>query len=328
MTILHTLRGPLSWLIVLFLAVGAGNAFAREYRVTCESNNNHYRQCRAPNDGRVRLVRQLSRATCIQGSSWGYDPRGIWVDQGCRARFVVHEGGGRRPGISGGGKTLRCASDDHRYRHCRADTSRGVTLKRQISGADCRKGYSWGYDRRGIWVDKGCDAVFLLRHRGGPDYDQRPGGGWGGHRGPRRVRCASKEHRYRHCRARTGRGVRLVEQLSGAECVRGISWGTDRRGIWVDKGCDAIFQIGGRRPPRDDDDRDREPTRRVDCDSIANRYRYCRAGHVDRAELLRQNSRRACVEGFSWGYDENGVWVDHGCRGTFRVYDYRGYDRR
>ncbi len=322
-SLISMLRGGVFLIVaMLFLAFTSTNAVARKRTVTCESHDLHYHQCRAPNNGRVRLVEQLSKATCIQGSSWGYDKRGIWVDRGCRARFVVHNG--RGGGAShGAGKTLRCASDDHRYRHCRADTHRGVTLKKQLSGADCRKGYSWGYDRRGIWVDKGCDAVFVLRGgHGGGDDEHRPGGGWqgSGNSSVKRVRCASDNHRYRHCRARTGRGVRLLRKLSGADCVRGVSWGTDRRGIWVDDGCDAIFEVGGHR--RRDDDDYYSLTRNLDCSSINNQYRYCRAGRVDRAELIRQNSRKACVKGFSWGFDRNGVWVDKGCRATFRVYDY------
>jgi Protein of unknown function (DUF3011) len=37
----------------------------------------------------VRLVRQRSDTDCILGRTWGYDPRGIWVDRGCRADFEV-----------------------------------------------------------------------------------------------------------------------------------------------------------------------------------------------------------------------------------------------
>ena len=55
---------------------------------------------------------------------------------------------------------VTCASDDRRRRYCEADTSRGVRLVRQLGGAGCRQGSSWGYDRRGIWVDRGCRAEF------------------------------------------------------------------------------------------------------------------------------------------------------------------------
>jgi hypothetical protein len=36
-------------------------------------------------------------------------------------------------------------------------------------------------------------------------------------------------------------------------------------------------------------------------------------------ELLRQLSGTACVQGQSWGWDAEGVWVDGGCRALFRV---------
>jgi len=55
---------------------------------------------------------------------------------------------------------LTCSSDDGGYRYCRADTQNQVQLTRQISGSRCQLGYSWGYDPRGIWVDRGCRAQF------------------------------------------------------------------------------------------------------------------------------------------------------------------------
>ena len=35
--------------------------------------------------------------------------------------------------------------------------------------------------------------------------------------------------------------------------------------------------------------------------------------------LERQLSQEACVEGVSWGFDRDGIWVDEGCRAEFRV---------
>jgi hypothetical protein len=55
---------------------------------------------------------------------------------------------------------LTCSSDDGEYHYCRADTQNVVRLTRQISGSRCEQGYSWGYDPRGIWVDRGCRAQF------------------------------------------------------------------------------------------------------------------------------------------------------------------------
>ena len=35
-------------------------------------------------------------------------------------------------------------------------------MTNQRSGAACQQGYSWGYDRSGIWVDHGCRADFMV----------------------------------------------------------------------------------------------------------------------------------------------------------------------
>jgi hypothetical protein len=37
-------------------------------------------------------------------------------------------------------------------------------------------------------------------------------------------------------------------------------------------------------------------------------------------QLLRTLSDSACIEGRTWGWDRNGVWVDRGCRAEFSVY--------
>src|ERR1700741_2144782 len=69
------------------------------------------------------------------------------------------------------GPRLTCASDDGNRHYCAADTRYGVRMVNQRSGAPCKKGYSWGYDRRGIWVDRGCRADFIVRVRAyGPGY--------------------------------------------------------------------------------------------------------------------------------------------------------------
>jgi len=59
-------------------------------------------------------------------------------------------------------RTLRCSSDNYRYHYCRADTDNRVRLDRQISNTDCRRGDNWGYDRGGVWVDRGCAAEFKV----------------------------------------------------------------------------------------------------------------------------------------------------------------------
>src|ERR1700761_3554702 len=77
------------------------------------------------------------------------------------------------------GRNVTCASDDGRRHLCRVDTSRGVQMTNQRSGSPCIQGQTWGYDRHGIWVDRGCRADFYLSSRGpgpgGPGYAPGPG---------------------------------------------------------------------------------------------------------------------------------------------------------
>jgi hypothetical protein len=59
-------------------------------------------------------------------------------------------------------------------------------------------------------------------------------------------------------------------------------------------------------------------TRRIRCESRRNRYQYCRADTDNRVRIVRQLGGR-CSQGRSWGYDDDGVWVDRGCRAEFEV---------
>lgn len=58
--------------------------------------------------------------------------------------------------------TISCESRHGRYNYCRADTDGKVSLTREFSRGDCRQGRSWGYDDRGVWVDRGCSAEFSV----------------------------------------------------------------------------------------------------------------------------------------------------------------------
>ncbi|MCC7632601.1 DUF3011 domain-containing protein [Stenotrophomonas rhizophila] len=78
----------------LLLAASLTDARADEF-ITCESRDNRYQSCALPWAGYVSLDRKLSGADCRQGRSWDYDRREVWVDDGCRASFRVHDGGGR-----------------------------------------------------------------------------------------------------------------------------------------------------------------------------------------------------------------------------------------
>lgn len=63
------------------------------------------------------------------------------------------------------GETVTCKSNDFRYQYCRVPTGNRVSLDRQRSTTRCRLGDTWGYDRNGIWVDRGCAADFRVAGR-------------------------------------------------------------------------------------------------------------------------------------------------------------------
>lgn len=148
-----------------------------------------------------------------------------------------------------GDDSVDCGSSGYKMTRC-AVPWRDARLVRQTSDSACVKGRTWGIDRGGIWVDKGCGGTFVEARRGdgpgpGDDGGWRPGPGWDA---AIRVRCASQGYRYNMCQVDTGRGssVSVERQISNTRCEQGRTWGFNRAGIWVDGGCEAIFRVDRR----------------------------------------------------------------------------------
>ena len=57
----------------------------------------------------------------------------------------------------------------------------------------------------------------------------------------------------------------------------------------------------------------------IRCESRDGRFRSCRADTRGGARLVRQLSNTPCQQGRSWGYRQNEIWVDNGCRGEFQL---------
>ena len=205
--------------------------------ISCSSDNMRRNYCPADVRGGVQLVKQRSDAPCVFDRTWGYvNGRGIWVDRGCRADFQI---GGSGWGGWDNGYNIYCASDNGRRNVCPTDTRNGVRIVRQVSGSPCDFGRTWGYDRRGIWVDRGCRADFQIGGGGGGGGGWQPGGP-----GVQVINCSSDDMRRRFCPVRTSGGVRLIRQRSDADCLFNRTWGYDHRGIWVARGCRADFEVG------------------------------------------------------------------------------------
>ena len=135
-------------------------------------------------------------------------------------------------------QTISCSSDDGHRHYCPADTRGGVRLLQQRSDSPCNQGYSWGFDRGGVWVDRGCRADFAV-----DSYQYRgPAPGSTG-----TISCSSDDGHRHYCGVGSGGRIRLVQQRSESPCREGYSWGSDGRGIWVDHGCRADFAVEGGR---------------------------------------------------------------------------------
>jgi hypothetical protein len=116
--------------------------------------------------GRVQLVRdpRQNRGVAVvriedpQGGREGYTFDLIWQGGGFERDGRGRDG--QQDRRDDRAVVLTCASDDGHRRYCDADTRGGIRLVRQRSQAECRRDYSWGFDRRGVWVDRGCRADF------------------------------------------------------------------------------------------------------------------------------------------------------------------------
>jgi hypothetical protein len=219
--------------------------------------------------------------------------------------------------------TMSCSSDDMRRHWCPADTRGGVDLIRQRSEAKCIFNSTWGFDDRGIWVDRGCRADFAVRPYAQPPRDERPHEegaefrGWGE---GFQTYCASDDMNRNWCPADARFGVRLMRQRSEAPCVLNQTWGYGPRGIWVDRGCRADFRIAG--------NWDARASALFYCASDDMRRHGCSIDTRDGVFIVRQRSEADCIYGRTWGYDRGGIWVDRGCRADFEVIDRRNPEWR
>ena len=70
---------------------GYSGGYGNSREIRCESTSGRYTTCGyVDRRQQVEIRRQLSNQQCIYGRNWGVDGRQLWVDDGCRAVFVVY----------------------------------------------------------------------------------------------------------------------------------------------------------------------------------------------------------------------------------------------
>jgi hypothetical protein len=86
--------------------------------------------------------------------------------------------------------------------------------------------------------------------------------------------------------------------------------------------------VGGNRDFRGENRNDHDGNRQsqtLACNSDDGERHSCAVDVRGEVRLLTQHSGSACTEGYSWGSDSRGIWVDHGCRADFSVGGNRDY---
>ena len=122
-------------------------------------------------------------------------------------------------------------------------------------------------------------------------------------------RCESMDGKYRECRAAGEGSVYIAKQLSDTRCIQGETWGWRDGVLWVDRGCRADFRF----TPLD------QLNMFVLCESNDGKRGNCTVDTAGGVMLARKISDADCRFGRDWGYDENGIWVNNGCRAEFAV---------
>jgi len=129
------------------------------------------------------------------------------------------------------------------------------------------------------------------------------------------VHCVSTESGRTYCGAAH---TRYIIRSPAPACVENRTYGFDDRGIWVTGGCTADFAVAGN-TVTSHSTAVTSTGRIVHCVSTANGRTFCGRPHT---RYVIRNPVPACVEGTTWGFDdEHGIWVTGGCKADFEVDD-------
>lgn len=279
---------------------------ARE--IVCSSDGSKYRECSLPFQGRAILTQRISSASCIEGQSWGQRQGTVWVSKGCRGRFGMSSATTNNNALNR--RTVTCQSNDGKYRQCNTGFAGRVQLQKQLNNsASCVAGRTWGQREGMVWVSRNCRAQFssVNAYSDNRDYS---------------VTCSSNDNRQTRCNwdARYGQ-PRIVQQLSQNACVKGRTWGYDNNNsLWVTGGCRARFgsignNYGNNNTNYSNNNWQGDANYEVICSSKNNAMARCDWDErYGQPRLVQQLSQNVCIEGRTWGYDNNNtLWVTGGC---------------
>jgi len=117
----------------------------------------------------------------------------------------------------------------------------------------------------------------------------------------------------------------MLVQRSRSPCIEGQTWGFQGNTIWVTQGCEGDFGFQGVAPPPVVVAPMRPSTSRVTCESRNYQQQYCPTGQqITSAWVIEQRSSAPCIQGRSWGFQNNDIWVTEGCAADFGIQGHGG----
>ena len=112
------------------------------------------------------LTTDYDAASALAQTPAGSASRASWFRHHRCAPFEYIEEADRQKGNQGrpqpGQRIVRVESPNGRYRYHRVNTGGYVRVYRNLSGGPARQGQEWGYDRNGLWVNRGLRAEFVV----------------------------------------------------------------------------------------------------------------------------------------------------------------------
>lgn len=274
-------RRPTSLTLMACVTALSVSLNAQTGTLTCTSNDGSYHYCRAETQNQVRLVRQLPGPRCQPNYSWGFDYRGVWVDRGCRAQFEF----GKDSSNSDTGSAIAAGIIGAIILGSVAASS---SNHNDDGAAEHRDYYRDGYRLGQQDWDLNRPPYYLAyRNRFPREYENTFASGYDDGYNNRRNNSYSRDYGYGNdssWRNRTG--------------TNDPNWGT------INNPGHGVSGYG----PQE---------KIITCSDDSGHGAHCNAITAGGVDLVHQRSGSPCQQDYSWGVDQSGIWVSHGCRADF-----------
>jgi hypothetical protein len=203
------MMGTLSQTTGLAFVLALLSAPAGAAEITCASQSAGYSYCRADTSKGVTLVEQKGPFACNKGNTWDFDKGGVWVSNGCAARFLLgpppkNEDTQSEAKASGAENLARDLTSGAGPARKRADPAQRAPAAGNTTAAIATA------------VPPAQTSIVV---------------------------CESKQYKLKKCPVPVTSHVQLRKKLGNAECRFNATWGYDYGEIWVTNGCRAEFSV-------------------------------------------------------------------------------------